>query len=112
MDPMLQVSTVPSDQHQLITISNLTFDEIQMAHPNPNIKKKYLSDLFSQKFKKNYWWKFMLTKKAFWPIRKSFRMQNVKILRFFFYFVKIYAREWWMNKASMNDFTFSGCGFD
>lgn len=40
MDPMLQVSTVPSDQHQLITISKLTFDEIQMAHPNPYIKKK------------------------------------------------------------------------
>ena len=35
MDPMLQLSTAFADQNQLMAISRITLDEIQMRYPNP-----------------------------------------------------------------------------
>ena len=35
MDPMLQLSTAFADQNQLVAISRITLDEIQMRYPNP-----------------------------------------------------------------------------
>ena len=36
MDPMLQPSTASADQNQLVAISRITLDEIQMRYPNPS----------------------------------------------------------------------------
>ena len=36
MDPMLQPSTASADQSQLVAISRITLDEIQMRYPNPS----------------------------------------------------------------------------
>ena len=35
MYPMLQLSTAFADQNQLMAISRITLDEIQMRYPNP-----------------------------------------------------------------------------
>ena len=36
MDPMLLPSTAPADQNQLVAISRITLDKIQMRYPNPS----------------------------------------------------------------------------
>ena len=36
MDPMLQPSTASASQNQLVVISRITLDEVQMRYPNPS----------------------------------------------------------------------------
>ena len=44
MDPMLQLSTVFADQNQLVAISRITLDEIQMRYPNPTEDNSHKGD--------------------------------------------------------------------
>ena len=36
MDPMLQPSTASASQNQLVVISRIILDEVQMRYPNPS----------------------------------------------------------------------------
>ena len=102
MDPMLQVSTVPSDQNQLITISKLTFDEIQMAHPNPYIKKKLPFWFVFSKMKKELLVKVYAHEESFLAHSQKFPHAKCKNFAIFFTLPKFtLANDEWIKPVWM-----------